>query len=563
MNITKILTLLTEGRDVNEINEKLKGKVDTHVLETMGPLMKKGKYDNIAMAIFDALQNWNDEWDKEEKRNFLIKRPKLVYAALKEAGKGNSNFNPELELRHFRFDEEEPMKFWAAYRSGEKRYKEKQKAEKKITFGLPQARVKELPESFIFFPRNFKLDFDNLTFNVNDLNKQYEDLRALSQQMADRDTSGSNRAKKNHWCVASSDSAYYSGKMYKGGHPGGLFIIIVNKNEDGSPDWNHRWLLWIQPDGKWEFANKFNEHDNFKYSLPESTVDFIENKVIARLGGAKGDKSLQALKDRAKHVYWSKDDKKRVNINSPIFKNYIKILRFLRAKYNERHGDIKTNGIMGAVKEAFNKALNWVEGKPMSALAIGEIEVPAGDYNFKFRRRSKAEDRNGKPIDLFLVDVSRKGNNERAEVTTIFNGDEIKQIAADPMAIKKIKPWSYRDLTNLDPSFKSKAYVLTDPTPSKKVKDALLNNKLALQYYEDIATENEPTVANDEIHEFFIGPHFLVTVMEGDNRVSVLKKPWSYNESDTQLIGDLRDKDIVEKVKKAYDKLVAEGPEKV
>lgn len=561
MNINKLLQLLTEGREVEDINEKLKGKVDVRVLDTLGSLMKKGKYDNIAMAIFDALQNWNDSERDDKKRKFLIKRPKLVYVALKEAGKGNSNFDPSLELSHFRYDDEEPMKFWADYRSSEKRFKERQKSEKKITFGLPQARVKELPESFIFFPRNFKFDFDNFDFRINDLNKQYEDLRALSQQMADRDTSGSNRAKKNHWCVASSDSSAYSSRMYKGGHPGGLFLIIVSKNEDGSPDWNNRWLLWIQPDGRWEFANKFNEHDNYKYSLPESTVDFIDDKVIARLGGAKGDKNIQAIKDRAKDVYWSKDDKKRINVQSPIFKNYIKILRFLRSKYQERHGDAKTNGVVNAMKEAFNKALNWVEGKPQSALALGEIEIPAGEFNFKFRRRSKAEDRDGKPIDLFLVDVSRKGD-ERASVTMLLNADEIKQVAADPMAIKKIKPWSYRDILSLDPSFKSKAYILTDPTPDKKAKDALLNNKLAIQYYEEIATENEPTVANEEVREFFIGPYFLITVMEGDNRISVLKKPWSIDEHDAQVIGDLREKGIVDEVKKAYEKLVAEGSKK-
>lgn len=561
MNITDLLQLLTESREVEDINEKLKGKVDVRVLDTLGSLMKKGKYDNIAMAIFDALQNWSNSERDDEKRKFLIKRPKLVYAALKEAGRDNSNFDPEMELSHFRYDDEEPMKFWADYRSSEKRFKEKQKSEKKITFGLPQARVKELPESFIFFPRNFKFDFDNLNFNINDLNKQYEDLRALSQQMADRDTSGSNRAKKNHWCVASSDSAYYSGRTYKGGHPGGLFLIIVNKNEDGSPDWNNRWLLWIDSNGGWEFANKFNEHDNYKYSLPESTVDFINDKVIARLGGAKGDKNLQAIKDRAKDVYWSKNDKKRINIQSPIFKNYIKILRFLRSKYQESHNS--NDGILSAMKEAFNKAANWVDGKPQSALAIGEIDVPAGEYVFKFRRRGKIEERKGgKLIDLFLIRIYRKGGNEDAVHSLILNSEEFKQVAADPTVIKKIKPWSYRDILGLDPSFKSRAYILTDPTPDKKVKDALRNNKLAIQYYESIATENEPTVANEEIREFFIGPHFLVTVMEGDNRISVLKKPWSLNEHDAQLIGDLRDKDIVDEVKKAYEKYVAEGPEK-
>lgn len=549
MNINKLLLLLTESREVEDINEKLKGKVDARVLDTLGPLMKKGKYDNIAMAIFDALQNWNDSEKDDKKREFLIKRPKLVYATLKEAGKGNSSFNPEMELSHFRYDDEEPMKFWADYRSSEKSSKERQKSEKKIAFGLPQARVKELPESFIFFPRNFKLDFDNLTFNINDLNKQHEDIRALSQQMADRDTSGSNRAKKNHWCVAASDSNYYSSRMYKGGHPGGLFMIIVNKNEDGSPDWNNRWLLWVESDGKWEFANKFNEHDNYEYSLPESTVDFIDNKVIARLGGAKGDKNLQAIKDRAKSVYWSKDDKKRVNIQSPIFKNYIRILRFLREKYNE------TNKNQMSALEAAQKAFDFFvkNGKVRS-----DCNCTFGNLNFRLRR-STVHDEDGK--FYYIVEILRQSG--RPEQQSIFSENELLALAKDINSLKKIKPWSYKEILSLDPSFKSKAYILTDPTPDKKAKDALLNNKLAIQYYEDIATENEPTVANEEVREFFIGPYFLITVMEGDNRISVLKKPWSTDEQDAQVIGDLREKDIVDRVKKAYEKLVAEGSKKV
>ena len=74
----------------------------------------------------------------------------------------------------------------------------------------------------------------------------------------------------------------------------------------------------------------------------------------------------------------------------------------------------------------------------------------------------------------------------------------------------------------------------------------------------------------DEIREFFVGPHFLVSARFdgiGQNLISVVRKPWSYNEEDAKVIGDLGDKNIFEKVKAAYEELarnnaVAEGPEK-
>ena len=62
--------------------------------------------------------------------------------------------------------------------------------------------------------------------------------------MAKKDTSGKEGANVNHWCVASDTTRYYRDERYKGGNRGGIFIIIVKKKEDGSPDWNKRYLYW-------------------------------------------------------------------------------------------------------------------------------------------------------------------------------------------------------------------------------------------------------------------------------------------------------------------------------
>lgn len=154
MNIKNLLQLLTEDKSINEINEKIKGKVPQSVIDTLSSKMKKSKYDNIAMAIFHAIQEWGGNVDKE-RYDFLVKRAGLIYSALKEAGRDNPKFDPEQEMTMYRYmsDEESPMKYWSDFRSGEKKGKEFRKNEKKDVFGLPQARVKELPESYLFFPR--------------------------------------------------------------------------------------------------------------------------------------------------------------------------------------------------------------------------------------------------------------------------------------------------------------------------------------------------------------------------------------------------------------------------
>ena len=71
-------------------------------------------------------------------------------------------------------------------------------------------------------------------------------------------------------------------------------------------------------------------------------------------------------------------------------------------------------------------------------------------------------------------------------------------------------------------------------------------------------------IGDDEIKEFFIGPYFMVTVVHGRNTLTASSKPWDPDyDQKNEVIGDLRDADILEKVKKAYQKYVAEGPANV
>ena len=536
MNITDLLQLLTESREVEDINEKIKGKVDPRVINTLAPLMKKGKYDNIAMAIFSALQKWGDG----AKKAFLVKRPKLVYAALKEGGKDDSNFNPDRELNMFYYNDDEPMKYWADFRSTQKDYKERLKSKEKTVFGLPQARVKELPESFLFFPRNFKFDFDNFHFRVSDLNKQHEDIKALSQQMANKDTSGDPGAKVNHWCVAASDSRWFNN--YKSRNEGSLFVIIVNKNPDGSPDWNDRYLWWISENGTTEFADKLDRHYSIQNKLPDSTVEFLENKVASRLGGAKGDKQKRELYKRAKTVY-SKNStndgwRRKVNVDSPIFKNYIRILRFLRSKYNE------ANKNQPSALESAQKAFRYFVEK--GGKIKDDCSCTFGNLVFSLH---KVVGDDGK-LYYYVVKVFRPGE-KTPKVQCVAFSHELKAAARDIENLKDFSGHSYREIKDLDQVFKSKAHFLSNQAVPKKAKDALLNNNMAIQFYEALI-KDEDAYKEDEIREFFIGPHFLVTVRNGQNTISVLRKPWSLEEKDTELIGDLEDPNIVDDVKNVY-----------
>ena len=569
MNIKNLLQLLTEDRSIEYINSTLKDKVPQSVIDTLSSKMKKDKYDNIAMAIFHAIQEWGGNVDKE-RYDFLVKRAGLIYSALKEAGRDNPKFDPEQEMTMYRYmsDEESPMKYWSDFRSGEKKDKEFRKNQKKDVFGLPQARVKELPESYLFFPRNFKFDFDGMGFRISDLNKSHEDLKALSAQMAKKDTSGDVRyrnsldkaepkkATDNHWCVAANSVEWYLDRTYKGGYKKGLFVIIVDKNKDGSPNWNKRYLWWIRPDGRWEFADKFDDHVDITDTLPASTRHFLTDKIAARLGGAKGDEQRKALYNRAEKVYNSdvgkvKDGTRaKVNTQSATFKNYIKILRFLRGKYAESHKGEEGKGVFTELQNAMKK---WASQLPLEA-----DTVTGGAFEFTIRFRK----------GWYVVHIKRK--NDSTSISWIFTDEQIKKLAQNINNLKTIKKHSWQSLESLEPrnTFKSKAYVLNPgANANKEVKDALKNNKLAIDMYEGLMAKDDGT---DEIREFFIGPHFLVSAKFdgiGQNLISVVKKPWSDYEEDAKVIGDLGDKNIFEKVKAAYEELarknaVAEGPEK-
>ena len=567
MNIVNLLQLLTEGKNlISDIREKTQGKVPESVLNTLASLMKNDYYDNTAMAIIKKIQEWEEDDREAGQQNleFLKKRPKLVYAALKESAKDNSDYNPERELNFFHFNTDDPMKFWAEFRSGEKKYKEESKNKKKEIIGFKGVEPIKLKDSYLFIPRSFK--FDGRGFNglrISDLDKQWEELKSLSMSMANKDTSGEvyggDKATENHWCVASDNKQWFEGENYKGGHLKGIFVIIVNKNKDGSPNWNDRYLYWNNGYGITEVADKFNRHGKYNIHVPQETVDFIENKIVKKLKFPKADQQYSNLRDRVESAKYhseyeyTKKGTKKVNTNSPTFKNYIKVLRFLRNAYQQTDGNNENEDL---------KTLIWQAIKNYGRLGRKAPAIHTKYYTVKVEPFTFGKGENGGGV---YVKIWKTGNEEKvgqswgiSDLIFSIKNKDATEISKD---INKLEPYLkkysalvWQKYQNLKPSFKSKAYILYDATPPKEVKDILRNNKFALAMYD--SDRMMDAFEDDEIREFFIGPYFSIVVRQGQNLVFVSPIPWDTNEEQTVSIGELNDHDILDKVKKAYQTYV-------
>ena len=301
MNINNLLQVLTEDRNIEHVNSSIKDRVPASVINALSSKMKKGKYDNEAMAIFQIIQDWKaDENSPARKENsskriepnleYLYKHAGLVYSVLKKLKRGKSDWSPSEVLSDFIITRETPQTFW------KNKYTEanadkpvlSKKGKEYNTTGLGTARVKELSDSFAIFPKNYKLE--NGVFQEMDIPKSQEDIRKISAEIAAKDTTEKVGSKVNHWCVAAENKSYFNDYKKNTGDKG-IFIIIVEKNKDGSPDWNNRYLVFFTPSkGKknsekdirynnnysrsFELADKWDYHLRLEH-LPQGAQKFI------------------------------------------------------------------------------------------------------------------------------------------------------------------------------------------------------------------------------------------------------------------------------------------------
>ena len=113
--------------------------------------------------------------------------------------------------------------------------------------------------------------------------------------------------------------------------------------------------------------------------------------------------------------------------------------------------------------------------------------------------------------------------------------------------------WS--EYQQLFPRYKSLAYHLYNDEAPKGVKDALKNNKYAIDMWE--ANKLKRELDSDEMREFFIGPHLAVIVRSGANELWFCPTPWMCEDEDgARFIGYLKDDKTVEKAKNLYSELL-------
>lgn len=255
--------------------------------------------DNTSMAILKFLQSLpdTDKHKKDFEDNVL-----MVKAVLNKAKKGSSDFDPMITLKqayaYVKYDKGE-LKDYLKELYDESKENDSAGKKKVDDIGLRTARKKELPDSWLIFPKTFYKQGNGI--REVDMDKSYEEIRRLSAEMAAKDTSPENSGqytggselspRANHWCVASSNKRYFREykeqeyPYYERELP--LFVIIIGKNRDGSPNWNERYLFFDDFSRRTELADKFNNHFN---SVPfKSANEFLERlkKDRRRFGNKK------------------------------------------------------------------------------------------------------------------------------------------------------------------------------------------------------------------------------------------------------------------------------------
>lgn len=300
MNITDVLSFLAEERGVDYITKTLSGKVPQETINALSSRVKKGKFDNEAMAILKGIQDEgskNAAFTKEgyksrqERLQYLSSHASMIYSILKKLKVGDSSFNADEIITDYIKAEGNPSAFWKEkYSQANNKPAPLTKEQKRFnTVGLGTARFKDLGDCFAILPKNFKNENGEWGFKDIDIEKSHEELKTLSADMAKRDTSGKPGAQVNHWCVAASDPYYFKNYKSKNGwRKSGNFIIFVNKNEDGSPDWNNRWLTWFNDWGLNELADKFDRHIALS-ELPRGAQKFFA-KAFKQSKDKKSDK---------------------------------------------------------------------------------------------------------------------------------------------------------------------------------------------------------------------------------------------------------------------------------
>ena len=571
MKLNNFLAYLTEAVDINELRQKVGDEVPADVLDKLAAKMKGKKYDNIAMAIIKRIQNINTSkggYSKEAAPyiKFLKEYPNVVYSALKKAANGNPNFDPKRMLEDFvllapHMTNTTPKKYWYDV------YTSKPVKAKKEEFGLKNAKVRELKDEYLIFPKTFKRTGD-FGLSENDLEKQWQDIRTLSDEIAKKDTSGEEvdgmKATDNHWCVASSDSNYYDD--YK--EHGGTFVIVVKKNKDGSPDWNHRYLYY----GRWysmkddlddaddEFADKFDRHIS-----PSSTLSSEANKILDNLSRKPTKSEKQnAAADRRVHLAYKDYNQNSSRTNTKEWQAFRALVNTINKWVYQKNKEVKSGGdyfTYGELRRTIADVLKsnnirngkdflkymdkWGEDRPV-------YRSNEGSYNFQLERDfgiskdwffniiADVANIRSKPY-VFSVYGSLDNivNGLKAEAKKTDNQHKmIKGVASDML-------YSRADIGSAKTSFHPK----TNYVPEKYLK----GNKEITKAFERLRAKGE--------RETVFLPFGIMVSKEFSNNFNVMGKEYSPKGVKTIKICELTDPDMTKKVSKYLSEYKDPDPE--
>ena len=566
MNITDLLSFLKEDIEINKLNSLIKDKVSPETISSLANKMKKGKYDNKAEAILKAAQQ-----AKGEIKDYIEKNAGRIYAILKLIANNNPQFNASDIMSRFIFwtdmhENEDFDSFW------KKKYQEsragKYTAQKEPSYGIRNAKVKELPNAFIFFPRTTKT-VGMFGINSDDFDKQYQDIKKLSAEMAAKDTSGEEGANDIQWCVASPGSRGGHYHHYK--EKGGIFLIIVGKNKDGSPNYNKRYLYWICNDGSNEFADKLDYHVDIEDALDTNTLSWIEKFEEEYLKNNKNKLTEKKISDTLK---------KKVDIDASAYRKENKPSPNLKKIFKLFSERLENSAKQGYLKDAIDKIqkindelaeqddiISWfkkhgakkhtasyatwykIDNSPL-ALEIALINKhPTLVFDYIAERKS-----------LFFPQVSAINFEKLKEK---LKEAKEKGILKSYIKFSKDQDWGYYHGPWGDYS-KEKYYLKSAksdwnrghaaPETSKTYKEAadvLKNNKKLLDVYKSFMKMKEDRNVQD------LGSHFTL-VSELNEKGERENKVFFYPRLrflGGKLLGHVEDPDIIDKIKKAFDEL--------
>lgn len=585
MNLSNFLAYLTEAIDIDEYRQKVGDDVPAETLDKLADKMRGTKYDNIALAIIKKIQEINTSKKAYPKEaapyiRFLEDHPNAVYSALKKAARNNPKFDPrtfiDFSLESADKNYGSPKRYWYSVYTADA-----PKMKKEDGIGLKNARVKELKDEFLIFPKTTK-KIGEFGLSDNDLDKQWQELKALSQQMADKDTSGETRddydedgkqkikkATDNHWCVASSEDKYY--KDYK--DRDGLFVVIVKKNKDGSPDWNKRYLYYVTDywHDEWdsegeEFADKFDDHVRMESHLSREAISLLRSMKPVK------SKKAEQKHDADNRAYNAYRDY-RANSNTAGGREwdaFRKLVDVINDWVDEKNKQIKASGkftyksLSKAMTELLEKVspktpegfINFLKGekgrvKTLRIHAIGDAydvypAIYVDDYSFTLSGK-------GNPIYTLRIYARLKHSvNERVELWQGSPGDLYRQFvdfASSNADNNKELSSSLSSMILYDKvNFNEVKYRFAPDNGYKPDEKFIRGNKKIAGKYKEYKKNNRPQYTLFDIAN-------LRVVSEKD----------SYSvQGENGRICDLFDPEMPEKVREYLDERdVAEGPEKI